>query len=165
MKTAVYPGSFDPVTYGHLDIIERSSKIFDKLVVGVLQNSTKHPMFSVEERVENLREVTKHLPNVEVRAFSGLLVDFAKECHSHVVVRGLRAITDFEYELQLSQTNRIMSPTLDTVFLNTDLKYSYLSSSIVKDIALHHGDLSLFVPEFIAKRIEEKMKNGEKKHE
>lgn len=165
MKTAVYPGSFDPVTYGHLDIIERSSKIFDKLVVGVLQNVSKQPLFSVEERVENLKEVTNHLPNVEVCAFSGLLVDFAKECGSHVVVRGLRAITDFEYELQLSQTNRIMSPALDTIFLNTDLKYSYLSSTIVKDIANHHGDLSLFVPDFIVRRIEEKIKNREKNHE
>ena len=165
MKTAVYPGSFDPVTFGHLDIIERSSAIFDKLVVGILQNGNKQPLFSVEERLENLKEVTSHLPNVEVRAFDGLLVDFARECGSHVVVRGLRAITDFEYELQLSQTNRIMSPTLDTVFLNTDLKYSYLSSTIVKDIARHHGDLSLFVPDCIAKKIKEKIKDRENTHE
>lgn len=153
MRTAVYPGSFDPVTLGHLDIIERSSKIVDKLVVGVLQNSAKNPLFSVEERVTMLKEVTAHLSNVQVVSFDGLLVDFARQCHAAVVVRGLRAITDFEYELQMSQTNRIMCPGLDTIFLTTDLKYAYLSSSIVREVAQYGGDISSFVPATIAERV------------
>ena len=153
MRTAVYPGSFDPVTLGHLDIIERSSKIVDKLVVGVQQNSTKNPLFSVEERVTMLKEVTAHLSNVQVVSFDGLLVDFARQSHAAVVVRGLRAITDFEYELQMSQTNRIMCPGLDTIFLTTDLKYAYLSSSIVREVAQYGGDISSFVPATIAERV------------
>lgn len=153
MRTAVYPGSFDPVTLGHLDIIERSSKIVDKLVVGVLQNSAKNPLFSVEERVTMLKEVTAHLSNVQVVSFDGLLVDFARQSHAAVVVRGLRAITDFEYELQMSQTNRIMCPGLDTIFLTTDLKYAYLSSSIVREVAQYGGDISSFVPATIAERV------------
>ena len=153
MKTAVYPGSFDPVTLGHLDIIERSSRIVDELVVGVLNNSSKNPLFSVEERVNMLKEVTSHLPNVRVESFGGLLVDFAARCHADVVVRGLRAITDFEYELQISQTNRIMRPGLDTIFLTTDLEYAYLSSSIVREVAQYGGDISAFVPEAIAERV------------
>ena len=153
MRTAVYPGSFDPVTLGHLDIIERSSKIVDKLVVGVLQHSAKNPLFSVEERVTMLKEVTAHLSNVQVVSFDGLLVDFARQSHAAVVVRGLRAITDFEYELQMSQTNRIMCPGLDTIFLTTDLKYAYLSSSIVREVAQYGGDISSFVPATIAERV------------
>ena len=122
MRIAVYPGSFDPVTLGHLDIIERSSKMVDKLIVGVLNNSAKNPLFSVAERVTMLKNVTAHLSNVEVTSFDGLLVDFAVQCHAQTVVRGLRAITDFEYELQMSQTNRIMCPELDTMFLHDRLK-------------------------------------------
>ena len=156
MRTAVYPGSFDPVTLGHLDIIERSARIVDELVVGVLNNSSKNPLFSVEERVNMLEEVTLHLPNVRIEAFDGLLVDFAAKCHAGVAVRGLRAITDFEYELQMSQTNRIMCPELDTIFLTTDLKYAYLSSSSVKEIASFNGDISMCVPEFVAQLIYEK---------
>ena len=156
MTTAIYPGSFDPTTYGHIDIIERASKMFDRLVVGVLNNRSKQPLFTVEERVEMLRTAIKHLPNVEVTSFSGLLVDFAKTCDSHVVVRGLRAITDFEYELQMSQTNHIMDPDLDTVFLTTDLKYSYLSSTVVREVAGFHGDISAFVPEFVEAEIRKK---------
>ena len=153
MRTAVYPGSFDPVTFGHLDIIERSARLVDELVVGVLNNSSKNPLFSVKERVNMLEEVTSHLPNVRVESFSGLLVDFAARCHAGVVVRGLRAITDFEYELQISQTNRIMRPGLDTIFLTTDLEYAYLSSSIVREVAQYGGDISSFVPEAIAERV------------
>ncbi|MCI8549302.1 MAG: pantetheine-phosphate adenylyltransferase [Lachnospiraceae bacterium] len=156
MKTAVYPGSFDPVTLGHLDIIERSSRIVDELVVGVLNNSSKNPLFSVEERVNMLKEVTSHLSNVRIESFDGLLVDFAVRCHANVVVRGLRAITDFEYELQMSQTNRIMCPKLDTIFLTTDLKYAYLSSSIVREVAYYGGDISAFVPAAIIERVLEK---------
>ncbi len=156
MKTAVYPGSFDPVTLGHLDIIERSSRIVDELVVGVLNNSSKNPLFSMEERVNMLKEVTSHLSNVRIESFDGLLVDFAVRCHANVVVRGLRAITDFEYELQMSQTNRIMCPKLDTIFLTTDLKYAYLSSSIVREMAHYGGDISAFVPAAIIERVLEK---------
>ncbi|RHP29465.1 pantetheine-phosphate adenylyltransferase [Lachnotalea sp. AF33-28] len=158
MQVAIYPGSFDPVTYGHLDIIHRSAKIFEHLIIGVLRNSAKNPLFSVEERVTMLEETTKDLSNVEVRAFSGLLADFAGECGCHVVVRGLRAITDFEYELQLSQTNRIINKELDTVFLNTDLRYSYLSSTTVREIAMYHGELKEFVPEYVAERLQEKFR-------
>ena len=156
MRTAVYPGSFDPVTLGHLDIIERSARIVDELVVGVLNNNSKNPLFSVEERVNMLKEVTSHLSNVRIESFDGLLVDFAVRCHANVVVRGLRAITDFEYELQMSQTNRIMCPKLDTIFLTTDLKYAYLSSSIVREVAYYGGDISAFVPAAIIERVLEK---------
>ncbi len=149
MKTAIYPGSFDPVTYGHIDIIDRAAKIFDHVTVGVLSNQSKKPLFTVAERVDMLREIVRDLPNVDVTSFSGLLVDFARACNSQVVIRGLRAITDFEYELQMSQTNRIMNPDLDTVFFTTDLKYSYLSSSTVREVAYFHGDISAFVPPLV----------------
>ena len=126
MKTAIYPGSFDPVTLGHFDIIKRSSEIFDQVIVGVLCNNAKSPLFSVEERVKMLEEVTKDIPNVEVQSFDGLLVDFMRQNHAKVIVRGLRAITDFEYELQLAQMNRVIAPEIDTLFLTTNLKYAYL---------------------------------------
>ncbi|MDO4809115.1 MAG: pantetheine-phosphate adenylyltransferase [Eubacteriales bacterium] len=163
MKTAIYPGSFDPVTYGHLDIIERSAALFDRLVIGVLVNSTKSPMFSMEERVEMIRQETAHLPNVEVRCFSGLTVDFARENGAGFMVRGLRAVTDFEYELQLSHTNRQIAPDLDTVFLTTGMNYGYISSSVTKEIASLGGDITKFVPPAVAKRIKEKLADGGKK--
>ena len=157
MLRAIYPGSFDPVTYGHLDIILRSSKIVDELVVGVLMNKAKMPLFSVEERVKMLEEVTTGLPNVKIIPFEGLLVDFAKEMNAKVVVRGLRAITDFEYELQMSQTNHKLAPEVETMFLTTSLEYSYLSSTIVKEVAAFGGDISQFVPKTVIDRIKEKM--------
>lgn len=151
MKTAIYPGSFDPMTYGHLDIIKRAADIFDHLTVAVLNNNVKTPLFSVEERVNILKEATKDLPNVSVESFQGLLIDYAKEKDIHVSVRGLRAITDFEYELQIAQTNRKLSNgQLDTIFLTTSLEYSYLSSSSVKEIASFNGDITPLVPEFVA---------------
>ncbi len=156
MAVAVYPGSFDPVTLGHQDIIERSSKIMDKVIVGVLKNNSKSPLFSVKERVKMLESVTGHMPNVQILAFDGLLVDFVRQCHADVIVRGLRAITDFEYELQMSQTNRVISPGVDTIFLTTNLKYSYLSSSIVKEIAMYQGDISAFVTPEIALKVLER---------
>lgn len=156
MKIAVYPGSFDPVTLGHLDIIVRASKLFDKLIVGVLNNNIKSPLFLVEERVNMLSEVTKGLPNVEVQSFSGLLVDFAKNNHANAVVRGLRAITDFEYELQMAQTNRILSEQVDTIFLTTNIEYSYLSSSTVKEVAMFGGDISKFLPKEVVPKVLEK---------
>ena len=125
MKIAIYPGSFDPVTKGHLDIIERSAKMVDVLIVAVLNNNSKSPLFSVEERVNMLKEVTKHMDNVEIDSFSGLLVDFAKKYDATIIIRGLRAVTDFEYELQMSQTNRIMDKKVDTIFLTTSLEYAY----------------------------------------
>ncbi len=158
MKRAVYPGSFDPMTFGHLDIIKRAAEIFDELTVSVLDNKEKTPLFSVEERVNILREATKDLPNVKIDSFSGLLINYAAEKHLHIAVRGLRAITDFEYELQLAQVNRLLSKgELDTVFLTTSLEYAYLSSSAVKEIAGFDGDISKCVPEFVAKRIQEKL--------
>ena len=161
MKTAVYPGTFDPVTYGHLDVILRASKLFDCVIVGVLHNSSKSPLFSVEERVNILKKATQDIPNVEVRSFSGLAVDFAKECQAHTIVRGLRAITDFEYELQMAQTNRVLAPDVDTVFLTTSLEYAYLSSTIMKEVANFGGDLSKFAPREITDAVEEKLKKRE----
>ena len=165
MAVAVYPGSFDPVTLGHYDIIERSAKIMDRVIIGVLNNNSKTPLFSAEERVNMLKSVTAGLPNVEVQSFEGLLVDFVKKNHADVIIRGLRAITDFEYELQMSQTNRVIAPGVDTLFLTTILKYSYLSSSIVKEIAMYQGDISMFLHPEIARKVEEKMaarkKSGE----
>ena len=158
MLRAIYPGSFDPVTYGHLDIIRRSCKIVDELVVGVLNNKAKTPLFSVEERVRILEEVTKDLPNVKVMAFDGLLVEFAKQIGAKVIVRGLRAITDFEYELQMSQTNHKLEPEIETMFLTTSLEYSFLSSTTVKEVAAFGGDITQFVPELVVDKIEEKMK-------
>ncbi|CDD08462.1 phosphopantetheine adenylyltransferase [Dorea sp. CAG:317] len=157
MLRAVYPGSFDPVTYGHLDIIRRSRSLADELIVGVLNNKAKTPLFSVEERVKMLEEMTKNMPGVKVVPFEGLLIDFAKEMSAGIVVRGLRAVTDFEYELQMAQTNNKLSPELETVFLTTSLKYSYLSSTIVKEVAAFGGDISQFVPETIERRIQEKI--------
>ena len=157
MSIAVYPGSFDPVTLGHLDIIERTARIMDRLIIEVLNNNSKTPLFSVEERVNMLRSVTAHITNVEVQSFDGLLVDFVRKNGANVIVRGLRAITDFEYELQLSQTNRIIAPEIDTLFLTTNLKYSYLSSSIVKEIATYHGDISAFLPPEILEQVEKKI--------
>ena len=156
MKRAIYPGSFDPVTNGHVDIILRSSKIVDRLIVGVLNNSAKKSLFSVEERVSMLKELTKDLPNVEVTSFDGLLVDYMREIDASIIVRGLRAVTDFEYELQIAQTNHIENTDIETIFLTTNLRYSYLSSTIVKEFASYGGDISKFVPEQFVDRIYEK---------
>lgn len=162
MLRAVYPGSFDPVTYGHLDIIRRSCHMVDELIVGVLYNKAKMPLFSVEERVRMLEETTKDLPNVKVVPFEGLLVEFARKMEARMVVRGLRAVTDFEYELQMAQTNHKLEPALETVFLTTSLEHSYLSSTIVKEVAAFGGDISQFVPEAIEAKVREKIiKKGE----
>ena len=159
MRKAVYPGSFDPVTFGHLDIIERSARMSDHLIIGVLNNNSKTPLFSVEERVNMLKSLTRDLKNVEVTAIGGLLVDFVRANQADAVVRGLRAVTDFEYELQIAQTNRVIAPEVDTVFLTTNLKYSYLSSSIVKEIAAFGGEINAFVPEEVAERVMKKMED------
>lgn len=158
MLRAIYPGSFDPVTYGHLDVIRRSARLVDELIVGVLNNKAKSPLFSVEERVKMLKEVTEDIPNIKIIPFEGLLVDFARKADAGMVIRGLRAITDFEYELQMAQTNHKMAPEVETAFLTTSLEYSYLSSTTVKEVAAFGGDISQFVPDIVADRITEKMK-------
>ena len=156
MKRAVYPGSFDPITFGHLDIIERSAKMVDELVIAVLCNSAKKSLFSLEERVNMIKEITKDIPNVRVESFGGLLVDYMKQIDATIIVRGLRAVTDFEYELQIAQMNHVLKDDAETIFLITNLQYSYLSSTIVKEIASYGGDISKFVPEEIIGRIYEK---------
>lgn len=157
MLKAIYPGSFDPVTLGHLDIIKRSAGLVDELIVGVLNNNAKSPLFSVEERVRMLEEVTKDMENVTIMPFAGLLVDFAKQTGARAVVRGLRAITDFEYELQMSQMNHKLDENVETIFLTTSLEYSYLSSSTVKEVAAFGGDVTQFVPECVVEKIHDKM--------
>ena len=163
MRKAIYPGSFDPITFGHLDIIERSSKIVDELVIGVLNNSAKNSLFSLEDRVSMIKEMTKDYPNVTVASFDGLLVDYMKEIGATINIRGLRAVTDFEYELQIAQTNHVQNPDMETIFLTTNLKYSYLSSTIVKEFASYGGDISNFVPASIIDKIYAKynVKQGE----
>lgn len=159
MKHAIYPGSFDPVTYGHIDIIKRAARMFDQVTVAVLDNKAKTALFSVEERVRMLQKVTEDIPNVRVDFFNGLLVNYAARENLHVAIRGLRAVTDFEYELQIAQTNRLLSKgALDTIFLTTSLQYAYLSSSSVKEIALFDGDISMCVPPYIEEKIREKIK-------
>ena len=156
IRRAVYPGSFDPVTLGHIDIIERAAEIVDELIVGVLINKGKNPLFSVDERVNMLQIVTRDMPNVTVQSFDGLLVDLLKLRDAEFVIRGLRAITDFEYELQMAQTNRIMAPDTDTIFLTTNLEYAYLNSTTVREVASYGGDISKFVPDFIAQAVYDK---------
>ncbi len=158
MRIAIYPGSFDPVTLGHLNIIERAAATVDKLIVGVLENQNKSPLFTAAERVEMIGLVTKDIPNVEARAFNGLTIDFARQCKAQLIVRGLRAITDFEYELQMAQTNRILAPEVDTVFFTTELKYAYLSSSTVKEVAHFGGNFECFLPSLVAQRVHDKLK-------
>lgn len=157
MKIAVYPGSFDPVTLGHLDIVKRASMMFDKVIVTVMHNSAKSSLFSVDERVKMIKEAVSEFGNVEVDSYDGLLIDYCKEKGIHIVVRGLRAITDFEYELQIAQTNRELSHNnVDSVFLTTNLRYSYLSSSTVKEIASYGGEVSGMVSENVFKALEAK---------
>ena len=157
MSKAVYPGTFDPVTNGHLDIIKRAAAQFDEFIVAVLRNSQKSPLFSTEERVNILKEVTKDIPNIVVKSFHGLSVDFVRTCEAQVIIRGLRAITDFEYELQMAQTNRVMAPDIDTMFLITSLEYAYLSSTTVKEVAAFGTDISKFVPPYVAGLMRERL--------
>lgn len=159
MSIAIYPGSFDPVTLGHYDIIKRSSVVFDEVVIGVLNNTAKTPLFSLEERVNMLKDAVSELPNVSVEAFNGLLVDFVKQKHTNIIIRGLRALTDFDLEMQMAQSNRMVAPDVDTVFLSTSLEYSYLSSSIVKEYARYGVDLKEFVPECVIAKLIDKMKH------
>lgn len=144
-RIAVYPGSFDPVTLGHMDIIERAAAQFDVVIVAVLNNLSKNPLFTLEERKELLREVTKHLDNVKVDGFRDLLVNYMEQQNAHIIVRGIRSVTDFEYELQMASTNKKLKPEIETIFMMTNPKYSYLSSSMVKEIARFGGPVSEFV--------------------
>lgn len=154
MRIAVCPGSFDPVTKGHLDIVTRASKLFDRVIVLVVINAAKTPSFSPEERVQMIREVIGgSLPNVEVDTFSGLLADYVRDVGAVAIVKGLRAVSDFEYEFQMALANRKLNPELDTVFLMTSAEYMYLSSSVVKDIAVHGGSVAGFVPDGIMQDI------------
>ncbi|EAG6349696.1 pantetheine-phosphate adenylyltransferase [Listeria monocytogenes] len=157
-KIAVIPGTFDPITNGHLDIIERAAKIFDVLYVSVLNNSSKKPLFTIEERMEMIRQVTAHLPNVQVESASGLTVDYAATRGATAIVRGLRAVSDFEYEMQIASMNRTLNAEIETFFIMTNTKYSFLSSSMVKEVAQYQGDISELVPEIVNKQVQAKFK-------
>ena len=161
MTIAMYPGSFDPVTRGHLDIIRRAARMFDTLIGAVLINSAKTPLFTVEERVAMLKETCRGIPNVQVASFDGLTVSFAKACGATVMVRGLRAVTDFENEIQLAHTNHALSPGIETVFLATSIQWSYLSSTIVKEAAHYHQDVSQFVTPNVESALLAKQRQGE----
>ncbi|HDU7438159.1 pantetheine-phosphate adenylyltransferase [Listeria monocytogenes] len=157
-KIAVIPGTFDPITNGHLDIIERAAKSFDVLYVSVLNNSSKKPLFTIEERMEMIRQVTAHLPNVQVESASGLTVDYAATRGATAIVRGLRAVSDFEYEMQIASMNRTLNADIETFFVMTNTKYSFLSSSMVKEVAQYQGDISELVPEIVNEQVQAKFK-------
>lgn len=156
MTKAIYPGSFDPITLGHLDIIKRASKVVDELIIGVLINKKKSPVFTMEERMAMIEEVVADLPNVSVQCFEGLTVEFARKNEANVMIRGLRAVTDFESEMQIAQTNHSLESEVDTIFFTTSLEYAFLSSTIVKEVAYYGGDISEFVPENVERRLGEK---------
>ena len=157
LKTAIYPGSFDPVTCGHLDIIRRSCKIFDKVIIAVLNNAAKHPLFTVEERMEFLKRCTDDLPNCEIDYFDGLLMDYAKQKNASAVIRGLRAVSDFEYEFQMALLNKKLSPDIETMFMITNLNCLYISSSVVKEICRYGGDTEGLIPNAIIQDVKYKM--------
>lgn len=156
ITVAVYPGSFDPVTYGHLDIIHRAAKVFDKLIVAVLNNTSKNALFSLEERMELLRKVTADLPNVEIDGFRDLMVNYMKARNVRLIVRGLRAVSDFEYELQMASTNHKLNSDVETFFMTSKPQFSYLSSSIVKEIAKFHGPVEELVPAEVEEELRKK---------
>ena len=146
MKTIVYPGTFDPITNGHIDLVERSAKLFGKVVIGIAASQRKGPLFTVEERIELASEALQHIPNVEIRGFDYLLVNFVKDCSADAVMRGLRAVSDFEYEFQLANMNRALAPDIESIFLTPAERFSYISSSLVREISSLDGDVSNFVP-------------------
>ncbi|MDQ0272389.1 pantetheine-phosphate adenylyltransferase [Cytobacillus purgationiresistens] len=153
---AVCPGSFDPITYGHLDIIKRGAKVFNQIHVVLLNNSSKNPLFTVEERMELIKEVTKDIPNVVVDSYQGLLVEYAKSVEASALIRGLRAVSDFEYEMQITSMNRVLNDEIETFFVMTNNQYSFLSSSIVKEVAKYNGDISDLVPPAVRMALQEK---------
>ena len=159
MARAIYPGSFDPITLGHLDIIKRASKAMDEVIIGILKNSKKNSTFTLEERKAMIEACIQDMPNVSVKFFEGMTVDFARENNAHVIVRGLRAISDFEYEMQIAQTNHSIDPSLDTIFFTTSLEYAFLSSTIVKEIGFYGRDVSRYVPEPVVKMMQKKFRN------
>ncbi len=158
MRKAVYPGSFDPVTFGHLDIIERASRVVDEVIVAVLVNSSKNPLFTIEERVSMLQQVTKQFSNVRIETFQGLTVDFARKVGANIMVRGLRAVSDFESEMQIAQTNHSLDPEIDTVFFTTSLEYAFFSSTIVREVASYGSDVSNMVPDAVAEKLRERFR-------
>lgn len=155
-KISICPGSFDPITLGHLDIIQRAARVFDEVNVVVLNNSSKKSLFTVDERLGLIREVTKHISNVKVDYFQGLTVDYAKSVHASAIIRGLRAVSDFEYEMQITSMNRVLDEQIETFFIMTNNQYSFLSSSIVKEVAKYGGDITELVPEVVAQSLREK---------
>lgn len=160
MSVAVYPGSFDPVTLGHLDVIRRAARATDELIIGILRNTKKEPLFSLEERKSMIEECVKDIENVTVKVFDGMTVDFARENDAHIIVRGLRAVSDFEYEMQMAQTNHTIDPQVDTIFFTTSLEYAFLSSTIVKEVGFYGKDVSHYVPEPVVRKLREKFGDG-----
>ena len=153
MKTIVYLGTFDPVTNGHIDLVERASRLFDKVVIGIASSQRKSPLFTIEERIELASECLQHVPNVEIHGFDCLLVNFVSDCNADAIMRGLRAVSDFEYEFQLANMNRALSPEIESIFLTPSEKFSYISSSLVREISSLKGDVSQFVPANVAKAL------------
>ena len=157
MKTIVYPGTFDPITNGHIDLVERASKLFGIVVIGIASNRQKSPLFSIEERIELAVECLKHIPNVEIYGFDSLLVDFVEQCNADAIMRGLRAVSDFEYEFQMANMNRALSPEIESIFLTPSEKFSYISSSLVREISSLEGDVSQFVPANVAEALADRL--------
>ena len=157
MKTIVYPGTFDPITNGHIDLVERASRLFDKVVIGIASSQRKSPLFTIEERIKLASECLQHVPNVEIHGFDCLLVNFVSDCNADAIMRGLRAVSDFEYEFQLANMNRALSPEIESIFLTPSEKFSYISSSLVREISSLRGDVSQFVPSNVAKALAERL--------
>jgi pantetheine-phosphate adenylyltransferase len=160
MKTIVYPGTFDPITNGHIDLVERASKLFGKVVIGIASNRQKSPLFIIEERIQLAKECLKHIPNVEIYGFNSLLVDFVEQCNADAIMRGLRAVSDFEYEFQMANMNRALSPEIESIFLTPSEKFSYISSSLVREISSLKGDVSQFVPANVAEALADRLQKA-----
>jgi pantetheine-phosphate adenylyltransferase len=160
MKTIVYPGTFDPITNGHIDLVERGSKLFDKIVIGIASSQRKSPLFSVDERIELASEALSHVPNVEIIGFDYLLVHFVKDCKADAIMRGLRAVSDFEYEFQLANMNRALAPEVESIFLTPAERFSYISSSLVREISSLDGDVSKFVPANVSEALLKKFQQS-----
>ena len=160
MKTIVYPGTFDPITNGHIDLVERASKLFGKVVIGIASNRQKSPLFTIEERIQLAKECLKHIPNVEIYGFNSLLVDFVEQCNADAIMRGLRAVSDFEYEFQMANMNRALSPEIESIFLTPSEKFSYISSSLVREISSLKGDVSQFVPANVAEALANRLQKA-----
>ncbi|MBT5387716.1 MAG: pantetheine-phosphate adenylyltransferase [Porticoccaceae bacterium] len=156
MKTIVYPGTFDPITNGHIDLVERAAKLFDKVVIGIASSQRKSPLFSIEERIQLASDALSHVPNIEIRGFDYLLVNFVNDCKADAILRGLRAVSDFEYEFQLANMNRALSPDLESIFLTPAERFSYISSSLVREISSLDGDVSKFVPANVVDALSQK---------